>query len=69
MSIAHIYFYSNIVKKTLHYTINVTLTEAELFVIRCGINQTIQVLDVSHIIVITNVIYTAQHIFDSTVYY
>ena len=37
-SIAHIHVYDNPVIKTLHYAVNVTSTEAELFVIRCGIN-------------------------------
>ena len=68
ISIAHIYSYSNIVKKTLYYTANVTLTKAELFAIKYGINQAIQVLDVSYIIIITNAIYVAQHIFDSTIH-
>ena len=31
--------------------------EAELFAIRCRINQAVQVTDISHIIVITNAIY------------
>jgi len=68
MSIAHIYSYSNIVKKTLYYTANITSTKTELFAIKCRINQAIQVLDVSHIIIITNAIYVAQHIFDSTIH-
>jgi len=62
MPIAYVYSYSNIVKKTLYYTVNVTLTEAELFVIKCRINQAIQVPDISHIIIITNTIHAAQYI-------
>ena len=63
--ILHIYLLSNPTKKTLHYTVNVTNTEAELFVIRCRINQTVQILGVAHIIVIMNVIHAVHHIFDS----
>lgn len=57
MFIIYVYSYSNIVKKILHYAINVTLTEAEIFAIRCRINQAIQVLDVFHIIIITDTIH------------
>ena len=67
-SIAHIYSYSNMVKKTLYHAVNVTLTEAKLFVIWCRINQAIQVLNVFYIVVITNAIYAALYIFNFTVY-
>jgi len=67
-SIAYIHSYSNIVKKTPHYTVNVTSTEAELFAIRYEINQAIQVPDVSYIIVITDAIYVVQCIFNSTIH-
>ena len=67
-SIAHIYSYSNIVKKTLHYAVDVTLTEAELFAIRYRINQAIQVLNIFYIVVITDAIHAVLHIFDSTIY-
>jgi len=54
------------VKKTIHYAVNITSTEVELFAIRYGINQAIEIPDVFHIIVITNAIYSVRHIFDST---
>ena len=54
--------------KMVHYTVNVTSTEAELFAIRCGINQTLRFNNISKIIVITNFIYAAHKIFDSLVY-
>jgi len=38
MSIAYVHSDENIVAKTIYYAVNVTLTEAELFVIKCGIN-------------------------------
>ena len=56
---------SNPIKKTLHHAINVTTTEAELFAIRYGINQAIQVPNISYIIVIMDSIYVAEKIFDS----
>ena len=54
------------VLKTIHHTINITLTEAELFAIKCGINQAVQIPEASHIIVITDTIYLAKDIFNST---
>jgi len=38
-SIAHIYIYNSPIIKIIHHAINITLTETELFTIRCGINQ------------------------------
>ena len=38
-------------------SVNVTITEAELFAIRCEINQAIQIPEAIYIIVITNIIY------------
>ena len=40
-SISYVCSSQNILAKTIHHTINVTSTEAELFAIRYGINQTI----------------------------
>ena len=54
--------------KTVHYTVNITSTEAELFAIRCGINQTLHFNNISKIIVITDSIYAAHKIFDSLVH-
>jgi len=42
--------------------------EAELFAIRCRINQAIQISGVSHIIIITDVLYVTKKIFDPTIY-
>ena len=36
--IAHIYVHNNPVIKTIHYTIDITFTKAEIFAIRCSIN-------------------------------
>jgi len=42
----------------------ITSTEAELFAIRCGINQASTKKDISKIIVVTDSIHTAKKIFD-----
>ena len=67
-SITHIYSFSSPIKKTLHYTIDITSTEAELFAIRCRINQAVQIDDSSCIIVITGVLHVVQKIFDSSIH-
>jgi len=66
--IAHIYVYDNPVIKTLHHAVNVMSTEAELFVIRCGINQATQLANINCIIVIMDLLHAAKQIFDSSVY-
>ena len=38
ISIAYIYIHDISVIKTIHYAINITSTEAKLFIIRCGLN-------------------------------
>ena len=59
MFILHIHLYSNNVEKTIHHAVNITFTKAELFSIRCGINQAIQILGAYYIILITNTIHLA----------
>lgn len=59
-SISHVHSHSEQVKKTVHHTVNVTTTEAELFAIRCRINQAILIPNTSHIVVITDAIHSAQ---------
>jgi len=41
-------------------------TEAELFAIRCGINQATQIPGTSRIIIVTDTLHVARRIFDST---
>ena len=65
-SIAHIYMVNKPLTKTIHHAVNVTSTEAELFAIRCGINQSIRFDNISKIVVITDSIHIAQKIFDSS---
>ena len=63
-SIAHIHIYNKPVIKTLYYTVNINSMEAELFAIRCSINQATNSTDISKIIVITDSIHMAKKIFD-----
>ena len=65
-SISHIHIYNKPIVKTLHHTINVTSTEAELFAIRCGINQATNLNDISKIIIVTDSIHAVRKIFDLT---
>jgi len=58
----HIYLYSNPVMKTIHHGVNVTSTETGLFAIKYGINQATQISDISHIIVVTDLIQQSTHI-------
>jgi len=46
-SIAYVHIHDRPVTKTLHHVVNVTTTEAELFTIRCGINQATNIKDIS----------------------
>jgi len=55
-------------KKTHHHTINITSIEMELFAIRYGINQAVQISGSSCIIVITDIFYAAQNFFDFSIY-
>ena len=54
--------------KILHYVAFIMTTEAELFTIRYGINQACSKENVSKIIIITDFIYTAKKIFNTTSY-
>ena len=66
--ILHICFSHNILAKSIHHAIIFTSTEAELFAIRCGINQAVQVLNITCIIIITDTIHSARQIFNSSFY-
>jgi len=63
-SIAHIHIADKPLMKTIHHAVNVTSTEAKLFAIRCGINQSSHFDNISKIIIITDSIHIAQKIFD-----
>ena len=63
-SISHIHIANSPLIKTLHHVVFVTSIEAELFAIRCGINQASYMKDISKIIIITDSIHVAKKIFD-----
>jgi len=65
-SISYVCLGHNILAKTIHHAVNVISTEVKLFVIRCRINQVIQVIDTACIIVITDAIHSTRWIFDSS---
>ena len=67
-SITHVHTHDFPVIKTIHHAVNVTSTEVELFAIRCGLNQAIQLTNIKHIIVITNTIYATKRIFNSSIH-
>ena len=60
--------YNNPITKTIHHAVHVTSIKAELFAIKCSINQVSNQDNISKIIVITDSIYTAKKIFDLSSY-
>ena len=64
-SILHIHLVDHSLTKTVHHTAFVTSTEAELFAIRCSINQACTKENMSKIIVVTDSIHAVKKIFDS----
>ena len=64
-SILHVHIVNQPLTKTVHHAAFVTSMEAELFTIRCSINQACSKDNVSKIIVVMNSIYAAKIIFDS----
>jgi len=66
--ISHMHIANSSLIKTLHHTTFVMSTKAELFAIRCSINQASNKENVSKIIVITNSIHVAKKIFDSSLH-
>ena len=63
-SIAYIHIHNKPIIKILHHIVNITSTEAELFAIRCSINQAINTLEISKIVVIIDSIHTTKRIFN-----
>ena len=64
-SISHVHIRNHPLTKTVHYTVYIMSTEAELFAIRCSINQACSKKNRSKIVVITNSIHATKKIFDS----
>ena len=66
--ISHMHTYNNPIIKTLYHAVYITTTEAELFTIRCGINQASNHIDIFKIIIITDSIHVAKKIFDPSLH-
>ena len=64
MSVSHIHSTDRPLIKTIHHASFVTSSEAELFTIRCGINQVCSLNNVSKIVVVMDSIHMAKKIFD-----
>ena len=64
-SILHIYIANHPLTKTVHYVVFVTSMDAELFAIRCGINQACSKANISKVMVIMDSIHAAKKIFNS----
>ena len=64
-SILHTHIPNRPLSRTIHHSTFVTSMEAELFAIRCGINQALSVDNISKIIIVTDSIHTARKIFGS----
>jgi len=65
ISISHVHICDHPLTKTVHHTAFITSIEAELFAIKCSINQACSKENVSKIIIITDYIHMAKKIFDS----
>ena len=65
-SVAHVHQANSPLIKTVHHAVFITSSEAELFTMRCGINQACNKDNISKIIVITDSIYSVKLIFDSS---
>jgi len=65
ISILHIHIVNLPLTKTVYHTVFISSTEAELFAIRCGINQACIKENISKIIIITDSIHVVKKIFDS----
>ena len=68
MFILHMHICNKPISKTLYHAVHIMSTEAELFAIRCSINQAMNHNDISKIIVITDSIHAAKKIFDLSSY-
>jgi len=62
--ILHIHFLNKPVIKMIYYAVNITITKAKLFAIRCGINQAIDIPNIKYIIIVTDSLYVAKRIFN-----
>jgi len=65
-SILHIYSFNWLIIKIYYQAVNISTTEAKLLAIRCGINQAISIPHIKCIVVITDALYAAKKIFNSS---
>ena len=63
--VSHIHMQDKPCIKTVHHVAFVTSTEAELFTIRCSLNQACNEEEISKIIVVTDSIHAAKKIFNT----
>ena len=68
ISILHVHIVNQPLTKTVHHAAFVTSIEAELFTIRCGINQACSKDNVSKIVIVIDSIHATKIIFDSKPY-
>ena len=68
ISIAYIYTFNKPLTKMVHHAVHITSTEAELFAISCSINQSLQLINISKIIVVTDSIHVVKKIFDPLIH-
>ena len=64
-SISHVHIANQLLIKILHHAVFVVTTKAELFMIRCSINQACSKKNISKIVVVTDSIHMAKKIFDT----
>jgi len=67
-SITYIHVCDRSIIKTIHHAANIISTKGELFTIRYSINQAVNLLRISKIIIITNSLHAAKKIFDSSIH-
>ena len=67
-AVSHTHIPNRPLSKTHHHLAFIMSTEAELFAIRCGINQASLINNISKIIIITDSIHAARKIFDISPY-
>ena len=67
-SITYIYIHNKSVVKTFYHAVNIMISKAKLFAIRCSINQAALSHKISKIIIVTNSIHVAKKIFDPSLH-
>lgn len=68
ISISHVFLNCGELSKKIYYVVNVTITEAKLFAIKCTINQSCQFANTNKIIIIMDTIHVVKKIFDLLVH-